>query len=254
MKENQLVAVAQTMTSLQIAEVSGRLHKDVLRAIRTMEPAWEKVQGRKFALTFITRELPNGGSKQEPCYELTKTECLYIAAKFNDEVRARLVLRWEELENGTAQPIVKAQAPTPTQITLSDRLAWVKEVKSLLNLNDVSTLGLLQKVGEPLGLPLPDYVPSRGNLRSATFLLKENGSPMSIQQFNKLMVQHGLMVELSRPSGYGGVRQFKSIVGDGLNYGENQVCPQFPNGTQPLYYAHRFRELLELLVRKGGLQ
>lgn len=175
-----------------------------------------------------------------------------MATKFNDEARARLVLRWEELESGKAEPMVKAQAPA--QITLGDRLAWVKEVKSLLNLNDTSTLGLLQKVGEPLGLPLPDYVPSRGNLRSASFLLKENGSPMSIQQFNKLMIQHGLMVELSRPSGFGGVRQFKSIVGDGLNYGENQVCPSFPNGTQPLYYAHRFRELLELLVRKGGLR
>ena len=33
-----------------------------------------------------------------PCYSLTKTECLYIATKFNDEARARLVLRWEELE------------------------------------------------------------------------------------------------------------------------------------------------------------
>lgn len=31
-------------------------------------------------------------------YELTKTECLYIATKFNDEQRAKLVLRWEELE------------------------------------------------------------------------------------------------------------------------------------------------------------
>lgn len=254
MNANQLVAVAQTMTSMQIAEITGKRHCEVLRSIRNMEPAWEKVRGRKFALTFITRELPNGGAKQEPCYELTKTECLYIATKFNDEARARLVLRWEELENGTAQPMVKAQAPTSAQITLGDRLAWVKEVKQLLNLNDVSTLGLLQKVGEPLGLPLPDYVPSRGNLRSASFLLKENGSPMSIQQFNKLMIQHGLMVELSRPSGFGGVRQFKSIVGDGLNYGENQVCPSFPNGTQPLYYAHRFRELLELLVRKGGLR
>jgi hypothetical protein len=29
---------------------------------------------------------------------LTKTECLYIATKFNDETRAKLVLRWEELE------------------------------------------------------------------------------------------------------------------------------------------------------------
>jgi hypothetical protein len=29
---------------------------------------------------------------------LTKTECLYIATKFNDEARAKLVLRWEQLE------------------------------------------------------------------------------------------------------------------------------------------------------------
>ena len=33
-----------------------------------------------------------------PCYQLTRTETLYIATKFNDEARARLVLRWEELE------------------------------------------------------------------------------------------------------------------------------------------------------------
>ena len=29
---------------------------------------------------------------------LTKTECLYIATKFNDEARAKLVLRWQQLE------------------------------------------------------------------------------------------------------------------------------------------------------------
>jgi len=88
----------QRMTSLEIAEVAGKQHKDVMRAIRNMEAAWERVQGRKFALSSRTYELPNGGRKEVPCYELTKTECLYIATKFNDEARARLVLRWEELE------------------------------------------------------------------------------------------------------------------------------------------------------------
>jgi phage regulator Rha-like protein len=38
------------MTSIEIAEVTGKQHKDVMRAIRNMEPAWEKVHGRKFAL------------------------------------------------------------------------------------------------------------------------------------------------------------------------------------------------------------
>lgn len=42
--------IQEMMTSLQIAEVTGKRHNDVLRAIREMEPAWEKVNGRKFAL------------------------------------------------------------------------------------------------------------------------------------------------------------------------------------------------------------
>ena len=40
----------------------------------------------------------NSAVRRDPYYELTKTECLYIATKFNDEARAKLVLRWEELE------------------------------------------------------------------------------------------------------------------------------------------------------------
>ena len=39
-----------TMTSLEIAEITGRNHKDVMRSIREMEGAWAKVNGRKFAL------------------------------------------------------------------------------------------------------------------------------------------------------------------------------------------------------------
>ena len=88
----------QHMTSLEIAELTGKQHKDVLKAIRNMEPAWEKTCGRKFALTSRTVVQPNGGTRDEACFSLTKTECLYIATKFNDEARAKLVIRWEELE------------------------------------------------------------------------------------------------------------------------------------------------------------
>ena len=88
----------QTMTSLEIAELTGKNHFDLMRAIRKMEPAWEKTCGCKFALTSRTIIQPNGGTREVPCYQLTKTECLYIATKFNDEARAKLVLRWEELE------------------------------------------------------------------------------------------------------------------------------------------------------------
>ena len=89
---------AQRMTSLEIAEVTGKPHNDVLKAIRKMEPAWEKVCQGKFSLTSRTLIQPNGGTREVPCYSLSKTECLYIATKFNDEARAKLVIRWQQLE------------------------------------------------------------------------------------------------------------------------------------------------------------
>jgi len=94
------------MTSLQIAEVTGKAHKDVMRAIRNMEPAWEKVQGRKFALMQKEVETNNGGHKLSPYYNLDKEECLYIATKFNDEARAKLIKRWKELEEAHRKPSV----------------------------------------------------------------------------------------------------------------------------------------------------
>ena len=104
MKEKEMMAtmsgkqVEQRMTSLDIAAVTGKLHKDVLKAIRNMEPAWEKECGLKFQLTSEKLSMPQGGVRLIPVFSLTKTESLYVATKFNDEARARLVKRWYELE------------------------------------------------------------------------------------------------------------------------------------------------------------
>jgi len=82
------------MTSLEIAEVTGKQHKNVMQSIRNMEESWAKVTGLKFQLS----EYSDVTGRTLPCYLLNKTECLYIATKFNDEARAKLVLRWEQLE------------------------------------------------------------------------------------------------------------------------------------------------------------
>ena len=103
----------QTMTSLEIAELTGKNHFDLMRAIRKMEPAWEKVNGCKFALV----EYQDKKGELRPCYQLAKTECLYIATKFNDEARAKLVLRWEFLERERmAEQQQMAALPSPKRI------------------------------------------------------------------------------------------------------------------------------------------
>ena len=86
------------ITSIEIAGLVGKPHNDVLKAIRKMEPAWEQEHLGKFSLTQLREKIPNGGYRMRPCFMLTKTESLFIATKFNDVARARLVIRWEELE------------------------------------------------------------------------------------------------------------------------------------------------------------
>lgn len=104
MNEIPTIVDGDRMTSLQIAEITGKPHNDVMKAIRKMEPAWEKVQGGKFSLMQEEVETNNGGHKMRPYFSLTKEECLYIATKFNDEARAKLIKRWKELEEQHQKP------------------------------------------------------------------------------------------------------------------------------------------------------
>ena len=53
----------------------------MMKAIRKMEPAWKKIAASNFRLG--TYKDANG--QLRPCYQLTKTECLYIATKFIGE-------------------------------------------------------------------------------------------------------------------------------------------------------------------------
>jgi phage regulator Rha-like protein len=90
----ELVNTNGKMTSLQIAELADKNHAHLMRDIRKMEETWMKIGQSNFGLSSYI----NSQNRAMPMYELSKTECLYIATKFNDEARAKLVLRWQELE------------------------------------------------------------------------------------------------------------------------------------------------------------
>ena len=153
------------MTSLEIAELTGKQHFHVMEAIRKMEPAWVKVAASNFRLG--TYKDANG--QLRPCYSLTKTECLYIATKFNDEARAKLVLRWEELEQARAQeqqalsyPLRNAQQemqplclPEPKKIlALADEI--IGEGLQLLNEEAEDTLTATQ-VAKTFNMSVYDF-------------------------------------------------------------------------------------------------
>lgn len=102
MNEISTIVDDDRMTSLQIAEITGKPHADAMKAIRKMEPAWSKINEGNFSLV----EYKDKKGETRPCYSLNKEECLYIATKFNDEARAKLIKRWKELEEQHQKPSV----------------------------------------------------------------------------------------------------------------------------------------------------
>ena len=63
--------INRTMSSLEIADITGKRHDDVLRAIRNMEPAWKIVTDRNFAVS----EYRDASGRKLTMYELTCRKC-----------------------------------------------------------------------------------------------------------------------------------------------------------------------------------
>ena len=133
-----------------------------------------------------------------------------------------------------------------TSNLLEDKLRAATWAVSFLNMNEASKLQLAKAVLEPLGLPSPDYVASKGVMHSASELLKRFGSKMSALKFNQQMVKLGFLKEETR-QGTTKIHKFKVITEKGKSYGENQVSPKNQSETQPRWYDDKFEELLKAI-------
>lgn len=214
---------------LQVTPTKNRLRQDGVSLIKVIDSL-----GREQEATFIN---------EQNLYKVIMRSDKPQAEPFQDWVCGEVLPSIRK--HGTYSVDGRHSDKIPlTPSTVCASLEWVKGVSEILNLNDSSKLALLGKVAQPLGLPTPDYTSSHGILKSATELLKENEVNISVQDFNRLLVEKGYLVTLTRKSTSGKEKQFKSITDKGLKYGENQVNPKNPKSTQPLWYENRFLNLL----------
>ena len=98
MEKNEILVIGktETMTSLEIAEVTGKNHAHIMRDIRNLLS--QGVSESNFGLSSYKQAQPNGGTKNVPCYELTKKGCLILASGYDALLREKIINRWEELE------------------------------------------------------------------------------------------------------------------------------------------------------------
>lgn len=89
-----------TMTSREIAELTGKAHSNVMRDIRAMMDALEQDSNLNSVCKTTTYSGTNGQSYDQ--YELDKDTCLTLLLGYDAVARMKVVKRWQELEAASA--------------------------------------------------------------------------------------------------------------------------------------------------------
>lgn len=90
---NELIPNQKGMTSLQIAEVTGKRHDAILRDIRNL------LKQGVAAHNFVETSYTDKSNRQSPCFNLTPKGCLILASGYDAVLRERIINRLEYLEN-----------------------------------------------------------------------------------------------------------------------------------------------------------
>ena len=83
-----------TITSLEVAELTGKRHDQVLRDIRNIISQLDEIGRHNFVETSYT----DSWNREQTCYRLTKEGCLCLVSGYDANLRMKIINRWKELE------------------------------------------------------------------------------------------------------------------------------------------------------------
>jgi len=243
-----------TMSSREIADLVQSRHADVIRSIE-----------RLMASGVISEYAPMAYTHEQNHqryleYLINKRDSYVVVAQLSPEFTARLVDRWQELEDAVA---LSFQQPHVND-KIHAELLFAETAARMLNISSSGKLGMLKTIQSIHGLPnfLPSYAidaPSDavdGSSRptfSATELLRRFDVSISAKAFNMLLENNGIIKRAARPStkAPGKQKEFWVVTGKGLMYGKNVVDHRCPRETQPHWFETRFNDLLKSVGLSG---
>lgn len=204
--KNEIIAVssATTMTSLEIASLTGKRHDNVRADIQKM--------GESLSLRFQEKSVPSEGGRPALAYLLNKDETLCLVSGYDPRLRMAIIKRWSELE---------AQTPAIPQTYAAALL-------------EAGRLALELEQAKPAVEFVERYVESDGlmNFRSAAKLFQRNE-----RDLRSFLVSHGWMYRSGKSwvpyAPHLNKGHFEMKVGEANGFGY-QVAYFTPRGIEAL--------------------
>lgn len=104
-----------TMSSLEIAKLTGKSHSHVMRDIRDFLDEIDEGDRSRFGSIY-----KDSYGRDQECFLLPKRECLGLASKYDAKLRMAIIDRWAELEykeqGGASMPVLCPQAQAANEL------------------------------------------------------------------------------------------------------------------------------------------
>ena len=112
---NMTALTNPVMSSIEIAELTGKRHDNVMADIRRM---MVEIQS-----TEKSGDYQDGRGRTQPCLLLDKEETICLVSGYSAALRIRIIRRWQELEQQAHQPAMMIPQTLPEALRLAAELA-----------------------------------------------------------------------------------------------------------------------------------
>lgn len=155
MNDIHMKQLEQTLTSMEVSEMVGKNHKELMRDIRRycnqISKANEELEGeRKIALSDFFKEstYKNSQNKTQPCFDITKKGCEFIAHKLTGvkgtAFTAQYINRFHDME----QALKNTQAEIPEKDPFEHwEIRWKHETETWFSKNNWKLSIILERFG-----------------------------------------------------------------------------------------------------------
>lgn len=276
------ITQAQTMSSLQIAELTGKQHSNVMRDIRKMAESLNQFtsesvgseyhRGDRTQYKYLSDKTQNAlldfaigenasqyiiteasyidaKGESRAMYNLNKKACFLLASGYDVVLRAKIIDRWEELETANVK-----QFQIPTTFSEALRLAaaqqeQIEEQQKQLAVQNAT----IEEQSKTIGMMRPkaayyDAILNNPHTLNTTSIASDYG--MTPQKFNKLLHSLGIQKKV------GGVWiPFAKYISQGYTKISTDPNPNSKHGGTYTYskWTQKGRLFLYEILKNNGV-
>lgn len=203
------VGGVQTMSSREIAELTGKEHDNVRRDISKM--------AQDLSLTFEEKVMPSNGGRPSKVFLLNKENTLILVSGYSIKMRAAIIRRWQELESRVNTPALPQNYIQALEALLESEKE--KERLALENKEMTPKADVYDRIVERNGLYNATQIAQKFG-QSAIWLNKQLAS---MDVYNRSVKRGRVFQQWFIDKGYGIMRETENGFSQPMFYAEGEM-------------------------------